>query len=110
MAKAGSTGDESEFRHSLMDEDRKQMEAAASVVKRRRKAPEPEEETDELKLEHRHRAQSIIQGKALDELETEVFETGLYENVDLHRGSQTTVLVAEIVYGEVTVDRWIDRF
>lgn len=48
------------------------------------------------KMEHRHRAQSIIQSKALDELETEVFETGLYENADVERGSRIGVMVAEI--------------
>lgn len=51
-------------------------------------------------LEYRHRAQSVIQSKALDELETEVFETGLYESVDLSRGSFLSVMAAEIVYGE----------
>lgn len=50
------------------------------------------------KLEHRHRAQSIIQSKALDELETEVLTTGLYENVDLTLGSRITVVVAETIY------------
>lgn len=99
MAKAGSTtGDEGEFRSSLLDEERRQMEAAASAVKRRRIPAE--QETDEMKLEHRHRAQSIIQSKALDELETEVLETGLYENVDLRRGSRTSVLLAEIVFSK----------
>ena len=52
------------------------------------------------KLEHRHRAQSIIQSKALDELETEVFETGLYENADFTRGSRISVMMAEIFYSE----------
>ena len=52
------------------------------------------------KLEHRHRAQSIIQSKALDELETEVFETGLYENTDFARGSRVGVMMAEMFYSE----------
>lgn len=52
------------------------------------------------KLEHRHRAQSIIQSKALDELETEVFETGLYENTDFARGSRIGVMMAEIFYSK----------
>ncbi len=100
MAKAETIGDESEFRSFLSDEERRQMEGAGSVVKRRRKHDEQDQGlgTEELKMEHRHRAQSIIQSKALDELETEVFETGLYENVDLHRGSRTVVLIAEIAY------------
>ena len=51
-------------------------------------------------LEYRHQAQSIIDSKALDELETEVFETGLYENVDLSKGSQFGVMAAEIIYSE----------
>lgn len=51
-------------------------------------------------LEYRHKAQSIIDSKALDELETEVFETGLYENVDLSKGSQFGVMAAEIIYSE----------
>ena len=52
------------------------------------------------KMEHRHRAQSIIQSKALDELETEVFETGLYENADFGRGSRIGVMAAEIFYSK----------
>lgn len=53
------------------------------------------------KMEHRHRAQSIIQSKALDELETEVFETGLYETADIARGSRISVMAAEIFYSEL---------
>ena len=53
------------------------------------------------KMEHRHRAQSIIQSKALDELETEVFETGLYENTDFARGSRVGVMIAEVFYSEL---------
>ena len=71
---------------------------------------EQEEVVDEIfkdvelpvqKMEYRHRAQSIIQSKALDELETEVLTTGLYENVDLSLGSRVTVLVAETLYGRL---------
>ena len=51
-------------------------------------------------LGYRHRAQSVIQSKALDELETEVFETGLYENLDLSRGSRYGVMAAEITFSE----------
>lgn len=56
-------------------------------------------------LGYRHRAQSVIQSKALDELETEVFETGLYENLDLSRGSRYGVMAAEIIFGEFTSPR-----
>lgn len=49
---------------------------------------------------YRHKAQSIIDSKVLDELEAEVFETGLYENQDLSRGSSFSVMAAEIVYSE----------
>ena len=59
-----------------------------------------DEQVHGQKLEHRHRAQSIIQSKALDELETEVLTTGLYENVDLTLGSRITVVVAESIYGK----------
>lgn len=55
---------------------------------------------DGKRLGHRHKAQSIIDSKALDELETEVFETGFYENHGLSRGSKWGVIVAEIIYGE----------
>lgn len=51
-------------------------------------------------LEYRHKAQSIIDSKMLDELETEVFETGLYENQDISRGSRLNVMAAEIFYSE----------
>ena len=51
-------------------------------------------------LDYRHKAQSFIDGKALDELEAEVFETGLYENQDLTRGSKLSVMAAEIVYSK----------
>ncbi len=54
----------------------------------------------ESSLEHRHRAQSLIDSKALDELETEVFETGLYENQNLSIGSRYGVMAAEVIYSE----------
>ncbi|KAL5460590.1 hypothetical protein EMCRGX_G034044 [Ephydatia muelleri] len=41
------------------------------------------------------------QSKALDELETEVLTTGLYENVDLTLGSRITVVVAESIYAVI---------
>lgn len=68
------------------------MEATSMAVKQRRRYV--------TKLEHRHHAQSIIQSKALDELETEVLETRLYENVDVGRGSRGSVVAAEIVFSE----------
>lgn len=78
---------------SLSEEECNQLEATSVAVKQRRQGV--------TKLEHRHRAQSIIQSKALDELETEVLETGLYENVDLGRGSRGSVVAAEIIYSEL---------
>ena len=78
---------------SLSEEECNQLEATSVAVKQRRHGV--------AKLEHRHRAQSIIQSKALDELETEVLETGLYENVDLGRGSRGSVVAAEIMYSEL---------
>jgi hypothetical protein len=58
-------------------------------------------EAEERHLEYRHKAQSIINSKMLDELETEVFETGLYENQDITRGSRYSVMAAEIAYSEL---------
>lgn len=75
------------------EEETNAMEATSNAAKRRRE-PVP------AKLEHRHRAQSIIQSKSLDELETEVFETGLYENTDLSRGSSYSVMAAEVAYSK----------
>lgn len=75
------------------EEETNAMEATSNAVKQRRRPVPP-------KMEHRHRAQSIIQSKALDELETEVFETGLYENTDLSRGSNYSVMAAEIGYSK----------
>lgn len=62
------------------------------------------------KMEHRHRAQSIIQSKALDELETEVFETGLYENADFARGSRIGVMIAEIFYSKLDSETTLKLF
>lgn len=73
----------------------------ASVM--RRKTSKETTVSSSAKLEHRHRAQSIIQSKALDELETEVFETGLYENADFARGSRIGVMMAEIFYSELSM-------
>ncbi len=85
----------------IHEEEVNAMEATTNAVKRqransttRKRTPAPQ------KLEHRHRAQSIIQSKALDELETEVFETGLYENSDLSAGSSYGVMAAEIFYSK----------
>lgn len=70
-------------------------------VKQRRGAAELEDDAGSGKhLEYRHKAQSIIDSKILDELETEVFETGLYENQDLSRGSTFGVMTAEILYSK----------
>ncbi len=49
-------------------------------------------------LGHRHRAQSIIQWKSLDQLEEEAVR-GLYENIDYHRGSSYRIMLCEVVYG-----------
>lgn len=71
-----------------------------SSAKRREMAAASNAEKEPARLEYRHRAQSVIQSKALEELETEVFETGLYENVNLTGGSRYSVMAAEIVYSE----------
>ena len=82
------------------------MESTGSATKRKKEAPSSSNGEGESKgtpnepLGYRHRAQSLIQSKALDELETEVFETGLYENLDLSRGSRYSVMAAEITYSE----------
>ena len=49
-------------------------------------------------MEHRHRAQSIIMSKSLDQLENEV-ALGFYENVSLHAGSRNRVFALEVLYG-----------
>ena len=72
----------------------------ATSVKQRKTTKGPPSSSSG-KMEHRHRAQSIIQSKALDELETEVFETGLYENADFARGSRVGVMIAEVFYSEL---------
>ena len=50
---------------------------------------------------HRHRAQSIIQWKSLDQLEKEAVK-GLYENIDYRRGSSYRIILCEVVYGNDT--------
>ena len=84
----------------LSPEEFTQMAAAsaAAKVKRRRRA-EPVVPPPTERWGRRHRAQSFIQGKELDELEMEV-ETGLYENVDISYGSRMPVLLAHICYSE----------
>lgn len=52
----------------------------------------------EVAMEHRHRAQSIIMSKSLDQLESEV-SLGLYENVSLHAGSRKRLIALEVLYG-----------
>ena len=49
-------------------------------------------------MEHRHKAQSIIMSKSLDQLENEV-ALGFYENVSLHAGSKKRVFALEVLYG-----------
>lgn len=83
------------IRLGLDPSEARQMEAAGSAVQLRRRTVRPEP------LEHRHRAQSIIEQQQLDELETEVLETGLYENVDYSRGSHYSVLAAEVVFSKL---------
>lgn len=74
-----------------------------SVMRRKTSKETTTASSSSAKLEHRHRAQSIIQSKALDELETEVFETGLYENADFARGSRIGVMMVEIFYSELSM-------
>ncbi len=84
----------------VSEEEVNAMEATTNAVKQQRKQHTSLQKRTPVKLEHRHRAQSIIQSKALDELETEVFETGLYENSDLSTGSSYGVMGAEILYSK----------
>ena len=70
--------------------------SAAAKMKRGRGADPAEQ------LERRHRAQSFIQGKELDELEMEV-ETGLYENVDLSHGSRVPIAVAQVLFSKSAI-------
>lgn len=71
------------------------------MKQRKQGAAEVEEDVEGGgRLEYRHKAQSIISSKMLDELETEVFETGLYENQDISGGSRLGVMAAEIVFSE----------
>lgn len=81
----------------MTEEEMNAFEATTNAVKEQRKHTKVHEHTPQ-KLEYRHKAQSIIQSKALDELETEVFETGLYEDSDQSIGSSYGVMVAEIFY------------
>ena len=77
-----------------------QMAAASTAAKAKRgRRSEPVVPPPSERWERRHRAQSFIQGKELDELEVEV-ETGLYENVDLSYGSRMPVLLAHICFSE----------
>ena len=78
----------------LSQEEFRKMSAASSAVRARRGRA-----TEKERWERRHRAQSFIQGKELDELELEV-ETGLYENVDLSHGSRLPIMVAHTLYSE----------
>lgn len=82
----------------LSQEEFQQMATAgaAAKAKRGRSSDQPSE-----RWERRHRAQSFIQGKELDELEMEV-ETGLYENVDLSHGSRIPIMMANILYSKPT--------
>ena len=80
----------------LSQEEFQQMAAASAAAKVKRGRADQSE-----RLERRHRAQSFIQGKELDELEIEV-ETGLYENVDLSHGSRIPVLAAHVLFSKFT--------
>ena len=91
------------LRLGLDPSEARQMEAAGSAVQLRRRATRPERPPQPL--EHRHHAQSIIGQQQLDELETEVLETGLYENVDYSRGSRYSVLAAEVVFSKLRASR-----
>lgn len=88
------------LRLGLDPSEARQMEAAGSAVQLRRRATRPEREPPQP-LDHRHHAQSIIGQQQLDELETEVLETGLYENVDYSRGSRYSVLAAEVAFSKL---------
>lgn len=72
-----------------------QMTAASEAVKAKRVRSSDQSE----RWERRHRAQSFIQGKELDELEMEV-ETGLYENVDLSHGSRMPIIIAHVFFSK----------
>ena len=86
-----TTKDQEQPQLSVYEDELKQMEAVTAAVKQRR-APS--------KFVHRHRAQSIIQSEALDQLETEVVTTGLYENVNVKFGSAAGIVAAEVFYSE----------
>lgn len=90
---------DNELMQDVSEEEVNAMEATTNAVKQQRAHTTSRKRTP-VQLEHRHRAQSIIQSKALDELETEVFETGLYENSDLSAGSSYGVMTAEIIFSK----------
>lgn len=71
--------------------------AAASTAAKTKRGRASDQAAE--RWERRHRAQSFIQGKELDELEMEV-ETGLYENVDLSHGSRMPIIIAHIFFSE----------
>lgn len=79
----------------LSQDEFQQMKAASEAAKMKRGRSSDQSE----RWERRHRAQSFIQGKELDELEMEV-ETGLYENVDLSHGSRIPVMMAHILFSK----------
>ena len=95
---------DNDYMKDVSEEEVNAMEATTNAVKQQRKQTGSRRRTPvPVSFEHRHRAQSIIQSKALDELETEVFETGLYENHDLSTGSSYGVFAAEIFFSKVSL-------
>lgn len=93
------------------ESETKQMAAACNAAKAKRgQQQQPASSStpphSSERLERRHRAQSFIQGKELDELEKEV-ETGLYENADLSHGSRTPVLLAHICFSKLELSSWL---
>ena len=94
---------DNDYMKDVSEEEVNAMEATTNAVKQQRKQTGTRRRTAPVSFEHRHRAQSIIQSKALDELETEVFETGLYENHDLSTGSSYGVFAAEIFFSKVSL-------
>ena len=87
----------------IHEEDSKAMEATSAAPTRKRRPASSKDvpkESEGQSLEYRHRAQSVIESKALDELESEVFESGLYENVNISVGSSPSVMAAEVLYSK----------
>ena len=85
----------SKSKRALSQEEYQQMAATSAAAKiKRGRGADPAEH-----WERRHRAQSFIQGKQLDELEMEV-ETGLYENVDLSHGSRVPIAIAQVLFSK----------